>query len=304
MEKLVSILIPVYNREKLIARAIESSKRQTYANIEIIIADNCSTDGTWQVLQDYAAGDDRIKIFRNETNIGPVKNWLRCVEESRGDYVKILFSDDWMDDDFISKAVQAIESNHDVAFVFSKVQIVFEDGQQRTGYDIFPENTIFSSRHFITLAFLNGNISASPGSALFRRRDVAKNLLVEFPNDEGLVFNNLGAGNDLFLHLMTAYEYKNLAYLSDTSCYFLSHRSSFTMSTPEGLGKYHNYAKLYFINQTNDQFFARIFKSFLIVQSKNQPGLYKKVPGRWSLWYVVRLSLRKMISIAGTYLRK
>lgn len=51
---LVSILIPVYNREKYIGEAIESAINQTYKNIEVIIVDNCSTDNTWKILQDLS----------------------------------------------------------------------------------------------------------------------------------------------------------------------------------------------------------------------------------------------------------
>ena len=54
---LVSILIPVYNREKYIGEAIESAINQTYKNIEVIIVDNCSTDNTWKILQDYQCKD-------------------------------------------------------------------------------------------------------------------------------------------------------------------------------------------------------------------------------------------------------
>lgn len=71
MNNLVSILIPVYNRENLIEETVQSALNQTYKNIEIIVVDNQSTDNTWEILQKLASQDERIKIFQNNTNIRP-----------------------------------------------------------------------------------------------------------------------------------------------------------------------------------------------------------------------------------------
>ena len=90
----VSILIPVYNREAFIAACVQSALEQTFTDFEIIIVDNASTDTTWKICQQIAEQDKRIRIFRNERNIGPVRNWRRCIEEARGVYGKILWSDD------------------------------------------------------------------------------------------------------------------------------------------------------------------------------------------------------------------
>ena len=92
VQPLVSIVIPVFNRETLVQEAIESALKQTYDNIEIVVVDNCSTDKTWEVLQKY--NNPKIKIFRNNTNIGPVLNWKKGIELSSGEYIKLLFSDD------------------------------------------------------------------------------------------------------------------------------------------------------------------------------------------------------------------
>ena len=66
---IVSILIPVYNREDYIGACIESAIKQTVTNIEIIIIDNASTDGTWVICQKYSERDSRIRIIRNEVNL-------------------------------------------------------------------------------------------------------------------------------------------------------------------------------------------------------------------------------------------
>src|SRR5437879_4126737 len=91
---LVSILIPLYNREQLLGPCIQSALDQTVRGFEVVIVDNASTDGTWQVCQAFAAKDSRVRIFRDPVNIGPVRNLQRCIQEARGQYGKILFSDD------------------------------------------------------------------------------------------------------------------------------------------------------------------------------------------------------------------
>ena len=72
--KKVSILIPVYNREKAILTAVECAVNQTYPDIEVVCVDNASTDSTWSVLQELKLKYPKIIISRNETNLGPVKN--------------------------------------------------------------------------------------------------------------------------------------------------------------------------------------------------------------------------------------
>jgi len=93
---LVSILIPVYNREKLVKRAIESAINQTYENIEVIAVDNKSTDRTYEVLKGHAEKYPDVKVYQNKENLGPVRNWKKCLEYSSGEFIKILFSDDWI----------------------------------------------------------------------------------------------------------------------------------------------------------------------------------------------------------------
>ena len=100
---LVSILIPVYNRDKFIEETINSALSQTYQNIEIIIVDNNSTDNTWRIIKKYTKKDNRIKAFKNDTNIGPVRNWKKCTDKADGEFGKILWSDDLIAPEFIEK---------------------------------------------------------------------------------------------------------------------------------------------------------------------------------------------------------
>lgn len=227
---LVSILIPVYNRESIITETVESARRQTYENIEIIIVDNASTDRTYDVLRRLALIDDRIKLFRNDVNVGPVRNWLRCVEEATGMYGKILWSDDLIADDFIEQTLPALRS--DVAFVFTDV-ITFEGEVPTNGkcQRFMARTCNISSSAYLRKALFVGEVPCSPGCALFRMSDIRENLLLDVPNRVGSDFSMHAIGNDLLLYLMSAIKYKNCAYIAKPLSFFRSHGGSITISS-------------------------------------------------------------------------
>ena len=97
MSPKISILIPAYNVEKYIARCLDTIVGQTFGDIEIVIVDDASTDGTLGIIEDYASRDSRIKVIRHPENMGLV--WVRNtgIDASTGDYIMFADSDDTMD---------------------------------------------------------------------------------------------------------------------------------------------------------------------------------------------------------------
>jgi len=92
---LVSIMMPAYNAGKYIGRAIESVLAQTYENWELIIIDDCSTDNTYEIVASYK--DPRIRIFRNDVNVGPGPSRNEAIKYSRGEWLAYLDADDiWL----------------------------------------------------------------------------------------------------------------------------------------------------------------------------------------------------------------
>ena len=91
---MISIALASYNGSKYIREQIDSILAQTYQDFELIVCDDCSTDDTWQVLQEYAEKDNRIKIFENETNIGFKKNFEKAISLCKGDYIALSDQDD------------------------------------------------------------------------------------------------------------------------------------------------------------------------------------------------------------------
>lgn len=127
----VTINIPAYNQEKYIARAIESCLAQDYPHLEIIVSDDCSNDKTFAVAQKYAT-DSRIKLFRNEKNIGRVKHYRKILHEySRGEWVVNLDGDDYyIDNRFISEAIHLIHQ-HPQVVMYAAAAKVFIEKQNR-----------------------------------------------------------------------------------------------------------------------------------------------------------------------------
>lgn len=252
-KELVSILIPVYNREGLVAECICSALGQTYSQFEVVIVDNASTDNTWSICQDFAARDPRVRIFRNDSNLGPVRNWRRCLEEARGTYGKILFSDDLMAPGFLEQAVTWLQ-DEEVGFVFSSIEIGERPGTGDVPYRWRRTSGRWPSMTFIRESLLGGKVPVSPGAALFRLADLRKNLLLEIPTAEVIDFTRYGAGPDVLLYLMTAATYPMIAYLSDPLTFFRSHADSITVRENNSMISSHYFqAKLWFASQISSE---------------------------------------------------
>ncbi|MEM9128126.1 MAG: glycosyltransferase family 2 protein [Pseudomonadota bacterium] len=91
---LVTVIMPVFNRENVVARAIRSVLEQTHKNLEFLIVDDCSTDGTSDIIEAYAQRDDRIRVIKNTKNLGPAGSRNRGIEAAQGKFVTFQDSDD------------------------------------------------------------------------------------------------------------------------------------------------------------------------------------------------------------------
>lgn len=243
-KKLVSIVIPVYNRIQYVGKAIESAQNQTYDNIEIVIVDNKSTDGSWELINKYACSDKRIRVFQNEDNIGPVRNWKRCFDESKGDFIKILWSDDWMSNSFIKDAVDIFDN--ETAFVLSNYAIV--KGSEITFETTFKKEYESTDYIFRLLTNNSEKFPLSPGCTLFRTNDVLTGFYAEaIPNKNNLNSLTNGAGNDLLLFLNIAIRYKRIKTTSNVSNFFREHAA--TLSSENNIQLHYEWAKVFFIDK-------------------------------------------------------
>ncbi|MEZ5454095.1 MAG: glycosyltransferase family 2 protein [Thiothrix sp.] len=126
---LVSIGLPVYNREALIPKTLESLLAQTFTDFEIIISDNGSTDGTEAVCRQYAANDARIRYIRQPRNLGLLGNFNFVMKEARGKYFMWTASDDMCEKEFVGKLVEQLERDPELALVMADLKYISESGQ-------------------------------------------------------------------------------------------------------------------------------------------------------------------------------
>ena len=124
---LVSILITVYNSEKYIRKTIESVKKQSYKNWELIIINDCSTDSTFSILKAYSS--NKIKIINLKRNIGPYlalsKNFKFCF----GKYIAFLDSDDVMHPKRLYSQIEELEKNEKIGLVATWFRIIDSKGR-------------------------------------------------------------------------------------------------------------------------------------------------------------------------------
>ena len=122
----VSVCIPVYDGAKYLAEAITSTLNQTLADFELIIVDDSSTDGSDLIVNAFS--DSRLKFLKNPNRLGLAKNWNKCVELSRGEYVCIFHQDDVMLPLNLEKKARILDDNPSVGLVFSQAQIIDRQG--------------------------------------------------------------------------------------------------------------------------------------------------------------------------------
>jgi glycosyltransferase involved in cell wall biosynthesis len=127
---LVSIGIPAYNRaDSYLLKVIERSLGQTYANVEVIVSDNCSSDHTPELVSSIQ--DDRLRYIRQERNIGPANNFNFCANAARGDHFLLFHDDDMIDEDFIEVCLNALPVGRSVGTIHTGVRIIDEHDQVR-----------------------------------------------------------------------------------------------------------------------------------------------------------------------------
>jgi glycosyltransferase involved in cell wall biosynthesis len=108
---MISIALAAYNGEKFIREQIDSILNQTYQDFELIVCDDCSTDSTWGILQEYEQRDRRIHCYLNEKNLGFNKNFEKAIKLCRGEYIAMSDQDDIWTADHLAVLLENIGDN-------------------------------------------------------------------------------------------------------------------------------------------------------------------------------------------------
>lgn len=126
----VTIGIPTYNRAaSTLPLTLDSALRQTHPDIEILVADNASTDDTARLVQ--ARQDPRLRYLRHSHNICANDNFNFCLEQARGEYFLLLHDDDLVDPDFVDCCLRAAGTTDDVGLIRTGLRVISQDGTVR-----------------------------------------------------------------------------------------------------------------------------------------------------------------------------
>lgn len=127
MRPRVTVLLPVYNGEDLVGPALDSVLAQTYDDFELLVVDDCSRDNSVEVVSSYE--DPRVRLVRNEENVGQVASLNRGLREARGEYVARLDQDDACLPRRLERQVAVLDAEPDVAIVGTWVDLYDAEGR-------------------------------------------------------------------------------------------------------------------------------------------------------------------------------
>ena len=131
----VTIGLPVFNGERYVADAIQSLLNQDFDDFEVIIADNASSDRTWAICKRFAAIDDRIRIYRHDTNLGAARNYNFVVDHARGRYFKWAAHDDRCRSDFLGNCVKVLDRDSKAVIAYPESYVIDEHGNVLAEYN-------------------------------------------------------------------------------------------------------------------------------------------------------------------------
>ena len=121
----ISVCIPIYNGSKYLDQCLESVVRQTLTDYEVILVDDGSTDNSLEIANHYVLTDKRFRLVINDSNLGLVENWNKCIRIANGHWIKFLFQDDYLEPSCLEEFVSRIDE--DVSFIVCRRKLVFDD---------------------------------------------------------------------------------------------------------------------------------------------------------------------------------
>ncbi|MFO0701290.1 MAG: glycosyltransferase [Nitrospira sp.] len=131
----VSIGLPVYNGERYLAETIDSILAQTYTDFELIISDNCSTDGSREICRQYVERDSRVRFFPSDVNKGWAGNYCRVFELARGPYFRWAPSDDVFAPESVGACVEVLDAHPDAVLCYPKTILIDGTGSVIEPYE-------------------------------------------------------------------------------------------------------------------------------------------------------------------------
>jgi glycosyltransferase involved in cell wall biosynthesis len=145
----ISVCLPVFNGSKYLAPAIDSVLGQSYANFELLIADDLSTDDSYEIIEKYGRGDSRIIHWKNSRNFGIFANYNECMKRASGSFIKLFAQDDVFEPSCLAELLTELLKHENVSLITAARAVIDQEGQQTGVERFFDKTTIIAGRDVI-----------------------------------------------------------------------------------------------------------------------------------------------------------
>lgn len=163
----VSVMVPVYNSRQYLRECLDSIFSQDYADFEVVVSDDASTDGSQEILKEYAVKCENMVLLLNEKNLGITDNCDRALQLCSGKYIVLFAGDDVMLPGKLSMQVSYMELHPDVAISYHSVEIFNSDTDTVLGYtSSTPADETNSTVDIITKMGIDGSMSIMSRSSM------------------------------------------------------------------------------------------------------------------------------------------
>lgn len=266
--KLVSVVIPVYNVKKYLEKCVDSVLKQEYRNIEVVLVDDGSTDGSGELCDLYASRDKRIVVLHN-ANSGPSAARNSGIKAATGEYILFVDSDDYIAPQLISTVVKkAIESNADI--VMFDAEAVDENGGHIEYFNAFQNK--FNS-DFLNMPQVLLSLPAL-WNKLYRRE--------LFMNNNVFIPENICIGEDFTVNTQLLSLSQKTDYCNEALYYYVQHGNSLISGTFEDKTKALRNEDVLVACQTIRNYFS----------SNGSYGDYREVLDYLTVYYVFTAVIR------------
>lgn len=212
----ISVCIPVRNGGAFLPLAVDSVLRQAFADFELIIVDNCSTDGTAEWLASKAAQVGRIRFYRNAADVGMTRNFNVSLSYATGEYVQSLCADDLLSPGSLQRMADALDADPSATLVVGARRLIDDTGATIAVQRYAAKNINISGEEAINRCLFGRNYIGEPSAVMFRRSAAARGYDESFPHLMDL---------EMWLHLL---EQGRLISLADEVCSIRRHAAQMT----------------------------------------------------------------------------
>lgn len=240
----ISVLVPTYNRQATIEACLRSALDASFQDLEVLVADNASTDDTVAIVRRIAADDERVKLVVHGENLGAIANWKSLLDRATSPLVHWLWSDDLVEPTFYADLLEGM-ARHDAQLGLCAAR-VFNEVEGWTQIVCSLQRNTWPAREYLQFA-LCGTVDTlvSPCAALLSRESCRRHFYDALPGRLGRECVRRAAGPDALLILGAAFDAKNVYVQGEPLVRFRHHAQSITVTEGRSLDALYAYARLW-----------------------------------------------------------